>query len=381
MSGSVTLLKRLRWPLLVVSAVCAGFFVSLAVARVPTSTATLAVTQSRSFSPRVVLLVHGGAGTIRKADMTREQEAAYRAAITQALQAGYAILHQGGPSLDAVVAAIKVLEDSPLFNAGRGAVFNRDGVNELDAALMDGKSLRAGAVAGVRHVANPIELARIVMDRSPHVLMIGDGAEAFAKQHGVQLVPKGYFFTERRWKEYQQAKEAEQAAPKGRVSATDLDPRREWKYGTVGAVAFDANGNLAAGTSTGGTTYKLPGRVGDSPIIGAGTYSNNASCAVSATGQGEYFIRNVVAHDICARVAYQRVSLDRAAEDVIAGELAKQGGEGGVIAIDSAGRYTMRFNTEGMYRGVIDAEGKVTVAIFKDEGARAAGAQVAPRLP
>jgi beta-aspartyl-peptidase (threonine type) len=378
MSTPVPLLHRLRWPLLVASAVGLGFLLSLSVGRlthrleapVPTSTSILAVNQPRSSSHRVVLLVHGGAGTIRKADMTPGQEAAYRAAITQALQAGYAVLHQGGSSPAAVVAAIRVLEDSPLFNAGRGAVFNRNGVNELDAAIMDGRTLKAGAVAGVRHVANPIELARLVMDSSPHVLMIGEGAEMFARQHGVQLVPKGYFFTERRWKEYQEAKQAEKAAPKGPVSATDLDPRREWKYGTVGAVALDASGNLAAGTSTGGTNYKLPGRVGDSPIIGAGTYANNASCAVSATGQGEYFIRNVVAHDICARVAYQRVPLQKAAEDVIAGELPKQGGEGGVIAVDSAGQYTMQFNTDGMYRGVIDADGKVSVAIFKEEGPR-----------
>jgi beta-aspartyl-peptidase (threonine type) len=379
MTGSASPLRRLRWPLLVASAVGVGFLVSLGVGRfarrleapVPTSTSILAVTQSRAFSPRVVLLVHGGAGTLRKADMTRDQEAAYRAAITQALQAGYAILHQGGPSLTAVVAAIHILEDSPLFNAGRGAVFTRAGANELDAAVMDGRTLKAGAVAGVRHIANPIELARLVMDKSPHVMLIGEGAEAFAREHGVPLVPKSYFFTEQRWKEYQEARDAERrGAAKGRVSATDLDPRREWKYGTVGAVALDAQGNLAAGTSTGGTSYKLPGRVGDSPIIGAGTYANNASCAVSATGQGEYFIRNVVAHDICARVAYQHASLDKAAQDVIEVELPRQGGEGGVIALDTAGRYTMRFNTEGMYRGVINAEGKVSVAIFGDSGAQ-----------
>ena len=379
MTGSASPLRRLRWPLLIASAVGVGFLVSLGVGRfahrldtpVSTSTSILAVTQSRSFSPRVVLLVHGGAGTLRKADMTRDQEAAYRAAITQALQAGYAILHQGGPSLTAVVAAIQVLEDSPLFNAGRGAVFTRAGANELDAAVMDGRTLKAGGVAGVRHVANPIELARLVMDKSPHVMRVGEGAEAFAREHGVALVPKSYFFTEQRWKEYQEARDAERrGAAKGRVSATDLDARREWKYGTVGAVALDAQGNLAAGTSTGGTSYKLPGRVGDSPIIGAGTYANNASCAVSATGQGEYFIRNVVAHDICARVAYQHVSLDKAAQHVIEGELPKQGGEGGVIALDTAGRYTMRFNTEGMYRGVIDAEGKVSVAIFGNSGAQ-----------
>jgi beta-aspartyl-peptidase (threonine type) len=316
---------------------------------------------------RVILVVHGGAGTIRKADITPEQEKAYRQALTQALEAGYAIVHQGGTSLDAVVAAISILEDSPLFNAGRGAVFTRDGTNELDAAVMDGRTLKAGAVAGVKHIANPIALARLVMDQSPHVMLVGQGAEKFAREHGVSLVPESYFFTERRWQEYQRAKAAaESTGHKTRVSAADLDPRREWKSGTVGAVALDAQSNLAAGISTGGLTYKLPGRVGDSPIIGAGTYANNASCAVSATGQGEFFIRNVVAHDICARVAYQHVSVEQAARDVIAGELPKQGGEGGVIAVDSAGRFTMQFNTEGMYRGVIDADGKVTVAILGD---------------
>ena len=365
---------RLHWPLMVASAAGAGFFLSLAVnafARrleapshdVPTMTALIPPAQT---SPGVVLLVHGGAGTIRRSDLTPEREQEYRAAIARALQVGYAILHRGGSSVSAVVAAIKVLENSPLFNAGRGAVFTRTGSNELDAALMDGKTLNAGAVAAVQHIANPIELAWLVMEKSPHVLLVGEGAEQFAREQGMALVPQTYFFTERRWQEYERAREADRkAGARGRTSGPAYDVRAERKYGTVGAVALDAAGNLAAGTSTGGLTYKMPGRVGDSPIVGAGTYANNTSCAVSATGQGEYFMRNVVAHDICARVAYQHVPLEQAVHDVIGVELPKQGGDGGVIALDTAGHFTMQFNTEGMYRGVIDAEGKASVAIFR----------------
>ena len=298
--------------------------------------------------PRFFLVVHGGAGTIRRAEMTAAQDSAYRVKLRQAIRAGYDVLRGGGPSLDAVIATITVLEESPLFNAGRGAVFTNAGTNELDAAIMDGASLRAGAVAGVKHIKHPIALARLVMERSGHVLLAGDGAEAFAKEQGMPLVPQSYFFTQRRWYELQRAK----AAPK--------------VHGTVGAVALDQAGHLAAGTSTGGLTNKRWGRIGDSPIIGAGTYAS-ASCAVSGTGVGEYFMRNVVAYDICARVLYKGETLAAAADSVIMHKLVAQGGEGGVIALDRDGHFVMTFNSEGMYRGHVVPDGQIVVQIYRDE--------------
>jgi beta-aspartyl-peptidase (threonine type) len=315
----------------------------------------------------IAIAIHGGAGTIRRGDLTPELEAEYRAALEQALRAGYSILEGGGTSLDAVVAAIRVMEDSPLFNAGKGAVFTSAGTNELDAAIMDGSTLAAGAVAGVKRVKNPITLARAVMEKSPHVMMIGEGAEAFAAEQGIERVDPSYFFTERRWEQLQRAKAQEasaSAAPTGaRPAAIGPDDR---KFGTVGAVALDRSGNLAAGTSTGGMTNKRWGRVGDVPIIGAGTYADNESCAVSATGHGEYFIRNVVAHDICSIVRYTGASLADAADRVVMQKLVERGGEGGVIAIDRAGTIVMTFNSEGMYRGAIDAQGNMTIGIYKD---------------
>jgi beta-aspartyl-peptidase (threonine type) len=303
------------------------------------------------------IVIHGGAGVIRKESLTPEKEAAYRAKLTEALQAGHAILAQGGTSLDAVGAAIRILEDSPLFNAGKGAVFNHDGQNELDASIMDGRTLRAGAVAGLHHVKNPIELARKVMEKSPHVMMVGDGAEAFAREQGLELVPAEYFRTEERWEQLQKALEKEKAS---RDPATG-----EEKFGTVGAVALDQAGNLAAGTSTGGMTNKRYGRVGDSPIIGAGTYAN-ARCAVSGTGHGEYFIRYTVARDICSRVEYLNLPLKEAADAVVMDVLVKAGGEGGVIAMDAQGQVAMPFNSPGMYRGYMGADGTPHVAIFQD---------------
>ena len=287
-------------------------------------------------------------------------EKAYVDTLTIALRRGYDILSRGGSSLDAVEAAINVMEDSPLFNAGKGAVFTANGVNELDASIMDGRTLGAGAVAAVEHVKNPISLARLVMEKSPHVMMVGSGAEEFAKTQGVRLVPPYYFWTERRWRAYERERAR---ADSGKTSAL---PGEEGHFGTVGAVALDRNGNLAAGTSTGGTEMKRYGRVGDSPIIGAGTYANNLSCAVSGTGDGEYFIRNNVAADICARVRYAHVSLQQAADDVINKELVAQHGGGGVIAMDPQGNIVATFNTEGMYRAWIDTSGKVTVKIYKD---------------
>jgi beta-aspartyl-peptidase (threonine type) len=266
------------------------------------------------------------------------------------------VLEKGGTSLDAVVAAVKVLEDSPLFNAGKGAVFNHEGINELDASIMDGATERAGAVAGVRHVKNPIELARLVMDRSPHVMLAGEGAEEFALEQGMQLVPGTYFFTERRWQQLEETQKAERTASLGKEDIGF--------FSTVGAVARDKDGNLAAATSTGGMTNKRWGRVGDSPIIGAGTYADNDSCAVSATGSGEYFIRAVVAHEICARVRLAGVSAAKAAHDVIQGKLKEIGGDGGVIVVDRDGALALEFNTEGMFRGTRDSKGRREVAIY-----------------
>jgi L-asparaginase / beta-aspartyl-peptidase len=326
-------------------------------------------------SPAFGMVVHGGAGTIERASMTPELEARYRAALEEALRAGHRILADGGSSLDAVVAAVRVLEDEPLFNAGRGAVFTSEGSNELDAAIMDGRTLRAGAIAGVTRVKNPITLARLVMEQSPHVFMIGGGAEAFAREHNVEMVPESYFFTENRWNALRRALETQgrpmpdrppgaPAAPTPEGAATDDDAGH--KFGTVGAVALDRTGNLAAATSTGGMTAKRFGRVGDVPIIGGGTYAN-PHCAVSATGHGEFFIRNVVAYDICARREYLGASLQQAAHDVVMSRLVQQGGEGGVIAMDAQGNHTMPFNSPGMYRGHIDAEGRTTVAIFREQ--------------
>ncbi|HSK20767.1 MAG TPA: isoaspartyl peptidase/L-asparaginase [Longimicrobiales bacterium] len=320
------------------------------------------------------MVIHGGAGTITRATMTDEMEAQFRAVLEQALRTGHGILESGGSSLDAVEATVRVMEDSPIFNAGRGAVFTSEGRNELDAAIMDGRTLQAGAVAGITRVKSPISLARAVMEKSPHVMMIRDGAEAFAREQGHEMVPESYFFTENRWNALRRALEAEgrpmparpagTPPPQGELPLHEDDSDR--KFGTVGAVALDRHGNLAAATSTGGMTNKRFGRVGDVPIIGAGTYAN-AQCAVSATGHGEFFIRNIVAYDICARMTYTGVSLDRAAHQVVMERLVEQGGDGGVIAMDAAGNHTMTFNSEGMYRGHIDAQGRVTVAIYRDD--------------
>jgi L-asparaginase / beta-aspartyl-peptidase len=319
------------------------------------------------------MVVHGGAGTITRGSMTAEMEAQYRAALEQSLQAGYRILADGGSSLDAVEAAVRVLEDSPLFNAGRGAVFTSEGRNELDAAIMDGRTLQAGAVAGVTRVRNPISLARLVMERSPHVMMIREGAEVFGNEHAVEMVEPSYFFTERRWDSLRRALEAEgrpvPPRPAGgtgeALEATAAIDDADRKFGTVGAVALDRHGNLAAATSTGGMTNKRFGRVGDVPIIGGGTYAS-PRCAVSATGHGEFFIRNVVAHDICARMEYTGVPLQQAAHDVVMGRLVEQGGEGGIIAMDASGNFTMPFNSPGMYRGRVGPDGTTSVAIYRD---------------
>ncbi len=306
---------------------------------------------------RPILVIHGGAGVIRK-DITPEKEKAIRAVLNEALQHGYAQLKAGKPALDAVTAAITVLEDDPHFNAGKGAVFTHDGKNEMDAALMDGATLRAGAVADVGRVKNPILLARAVMEHSPHVMLVGDGAEEFAKEQGIALVDPAYFRTDQRWRELQDALKED-------AKGQHADAEKEGHFGTVGAVALDTHGDLAAGTSTGGMTDKRWGRVGDSPIIGAGTYAN-AKCAVSGTGWGEFYMRTVAAHEICMRVAMMGQSVQQASEDVINKEIPKLGGDGGAIVLGADGSFATPFNTDGMFRGWIGADGVPHVAIYKD---------------
>lgn len=303
--------------------------------------------EPRAGHSRVVLAIHGGAGTIRRADLTPEQDRAYRAAIEEALRTGFQILEAGGSAVDAVAASLLPLEDSPLFNAGRGAVLTAQRRCELDACIMDGHGDKAGAVAGVTQVRHPVLAARAVMEASPHVLLAGAGADAFVRDQGLELVDNTWFQTERRRRQ---------------LDANLADA----KHGTVGAVALDNEGHLAAATSTGGMTAKRWGRVGDSPIVGAGTYADDATCAVSATGWGEYFLRGVLAHEVAARMRHGNQSLIEAAHGAIHGDLTQAGGTGGLIALDANGNVALPFNTEGMYRGWIDAKGQVTVRIYKD---------------
>lgn len=308
------------------------------------------------------IVVHGGAGTIIKSNMSPELERQYRDTITLALMTGYSVLRNHGTSLDAVEAAIKILEDCPLFNAGKGAVFTHEGTNELDASIMDGKGMKAGAVAAVKHIKNPISLARLVMEHSRHVMLVGEGAETFAREQGMTMMPERYFFTQRRWDELQRAKETERIKDSlNRMKKVDSSD----KHGTVGCVAMDEDGNIAAGTSTGGITNKRFGRVGDSPIIGAGTFADNATCGVSATGDGEYFIRAGVARMVSALMEYKNVPVQQAADQAIekVGEL---GGTGGLIALDRDGHMAISFNTSGMYRAYIDENGKPVVKIYKE---------------
>lgn len=323
-------------------------------------------------NPRLGFIIHGGAGVIRKGSLTPEREKEYREKLEEALLAGYKALQAGKTSLDAVEIAIRVMEDSPLFNAGKGAVFTNDGKNELDASIMDGKTLGAGAVAGLHRVKNPITLARAVMEKSPHVMMIGDGAEKFAAEQKIELVDPKYFWTQPRWDALQRVLKEEKAKevpdPKSKVQSQTLDVGHRTldynRFGTVGAVALDKDGNLAAGTSTGGMTNKKYGRVGDAPIIGAGTYANNDSCAVSATGWGEFFIRLSVARDICSIMEYRAMPIQNAADIVIKQKLQKLGGDGGIIGMDKFGNMGISFNSEGMYRAYINVDGKPVVEIY-----------------
>lgn len=326
-------------------------------------TALLLVATAPAFAEApITIVIHGGAGALQPGQYTPLEEAAYKAKLGEALDEGYAVLHRGGSAVDAVQTAILVMEDSPLFNAGKGAVFTYEGKNELDASIMDGRTKAAGAVAGVTRIKNPIRLARAVMEHSPHVMMVGEGAEEFAKTQKLVFVKRSYFKTEARWRAYKDALKNE----KDKKSAQkESGLPHDFKYGTVGAVALDAHGNLAAGTSTGGMTLKRYGRVGDAPIIGAGTFADNNSCAVSATGWGEYFIRLTIARDICAQVEYADKSVADATKDVIHNRLQKSGGDGGVIVLAPNGDFVMDFNSAGMFRGVKQGERK-EVAIYRE---------------
>jgi beta-aspartyl-peptidase (threonine type) len=323
------------------------------------------MTDDDTRSSEFAIAIHGGAGTILKANLTDQLETDYRRMLRESLAAGYAVLEGGGTSLDAVQKAINVMEDSPLFNAGKGAVFAHEGINEQDACIMDGATLEVGAIAGVRRIRNPIDLARLVMEKSPHVLLAEEGAEEFAVSMGMTLMDAEYFYTERRWNQLQNALAKERETGE-QFDESNLDHSAEGKHGTVGAVALDRRGNLAAATSTGGMTNKRYHRIGDSPIVGAGTYANNATCAVSTTGQGEYFMRLVTAYDISALMEYKGFSLTHAAGLAIQ-KLTELKGSGGLIAIDRKGHIVMPFNSEGMYRGFRYPGEKPVVKIFDED--------------
>jgi len=315
------------------------------------------------------IIIHGGAGTILKKNMTPEREKAYKAKLEEAIRVGHNILKEGGSSLDAVVKTINVMEDSPLFNAGKGAVFTNAETNELDASIMDGKTLNAGASAGTTYVKNPINLARAVMEKSDHVMLSGKGAETFAEEQGLTLVEPDYFFTESRFnglkrvKEKQARKEKNIDMESALINFFDEDIQNS-KFGTVGCVALDKKGNIVAGTSTGGMTNKRYGRIGDAPIIGSGTYANNATCGVSSTGWGEYFIRAQVAHDISALMDYKGLSLEEAAK-IVLDKVKDLGGDGGIVALDKNGNMVAEFNTAGMYRAQMNAKGELSVGIYE----------------
>ena len=316
-------------------------------------------------APTFGIVIHGGAGTILKKNMSDSLENAYKEKLEEAIKIGHTILKNGGTAMEAVTKTINIMENSPLFNAGKGAVFTHEETNELDASVMDGATLNAGAVAGVTHIKNPIDLALAVMNNSPHVLLSGKGAERFGEEQGFELVDPSYFYTEKRFQSLQRVKEKEKAELDHDSKVSFADPFiKDSKFGTVGCAALDKNGNLAAGTSTGGMTNKRWNRIGDAPIIGAGTYANNATCAVSSTGWGEYFIRAMVAHDISAMMEYKGVTLQEAAKEVIQKKVPELGGDGGIIAIDKDGNVSMEFNTAGMYRAHMNANGDLKVGIY-----------------
>jgi beta-aspartyl-peptidase (threonine type) len=351
-------MKHLKLPTAASSLLVSAVLVSGAALLAPN-----ALAQNANDNAKFSIAIHGGAGTITRESMTPERERAYTAKLTEAINAGHAVLANGGTSMDAVVTAVQIMEDSPLFNSGRGAVYNWDGIHELDASIMNGATREAGAVASVKTVKSPIALARKIMEESVHVMLSGEGAETFAKEQGLELVDNSYFNTEWRYESLQRMKK-QVGNPQDKQAWATMDDN--FKYGTVGAVALDKQGNLAAATSTGGMTGKRYGRVGDSPIIGAGTWADNASCAVSATGHGEYFIRYQVAADICSRMKYQQLDVVTAGDTVIHDVLLPAGGTGGVIIVDKDGNVHMPFNTEGMYRAKRVANQPVEVAIYND---------------
>lgn len=362
-------MRRIKHILLLISLVIVGNSMTTIETKEP----------SKTMHSKSVLVIHGGAGTILREKMTNEKEKAYRDQLDKVLRAGMKALKAGKTSVETVEIVIQLMEDSPLFNAGKGAVFNHKGEQEMDASIMNGVDLNAGAVAGVSHIKNPITAARMVMENSKHVLLSGKGAEDFAKEQEIELVEPAYFYDERRYRQLKNAIRREQVDldHDGKESTNPLDKedgkqgglwsKESEKFGTVGAVALDYKGNLAAGTSTGGMTNKQYGRIGDSPIIGAGTYANNKTCAVSCTGHGEYFIRNVVAYDVAAIMEYQNKSLKEAADYVVNTKLKEQAANGGLIALDAKGNVAMPFNTKGMYRGVIYEDGRIEVKIYADE--------------
>jgi beta-aspartyl-peptidase (threonine type) len=310
------------------------------------------------------MVIHGGAGTIKKEEMTRELEEAYKKGLAEALNAGYAVLEQDGSSVNAVKAAVVVLEDNMLFNAGRGSVFTKKGLQEMDAAIMDGSTLKAGAVAGVRNVRNPVVLATEVMLNSDHVFLSGKGSNDFAIRQGVKLEPDEYFFSQYRFDQWRAIRDSDNYSLDH--TSAEIDPSyKERKFGTVGAVACDRHGNIAAATSTGGMTNKKYGRIGDTPLIGAGTYANNKTCAISCTGHGEVFIRAVAAHDVSCLVEYKKLTLQEACEEVVLRKLLEMEGEGGLIAVDANGFPSLVFNSVGMYRAVRSSDGLLEIAIFK----------------
>ena len=334
----------------------------------PTSEAEVkeTATTADSETPNFGIVIHGGAGTITRENMSDSMELAYKAKLEEAIRVGHEILANGGTAVEAVQRTINVMEDSPLFNAGKGAVFTNEGRNEMDASIMDGESLNAGAVAGVTVVKNPINLAYVVMENSEHVMLSGEGAEAFAKKQGLEIVDPQYFYTENRYKSLERIRNSEKTELDHDNKTAFHDPFiKDSKFGTVGCAALDKHGNLAAGTSTGGMTNKKWNRIGDAPIIGAGTYANNKTCAVSSTGWGEFFIRGVVAYDISALMEYKGLSLQEAARVVIQEKIPALGGDGGIVAIDHEGNVAMEFNTAGMYRATMNSKGELEIGIYE----------------
>lgn len=341
------------------------FILLLSLGLIPVSPNHQQISMERKYP--ITIVVHGGAGWINRESVSEKQANEVREVLNQALQTGYGIMAEGGSSMDAVEATIRILEDSPLFNAGKGAVFTHEETNELDASIMEGKTLNAGAIAGVKRIKNPISAARAVMEESPHVMLSGDGAEIFAGNQGLELVDPSYFKTKKSWDRIQNILKEENERRKEDRGDNGRIISDEFKYGTVGCVALDAEGNLAAGTSTGGMTNKQYGRIGDSPVIGAGTYANNNTCGISCTGHGEYFIRYAVAHDISAMMEYAGLPLEDAAYQVVHEKLKAAGGVGGIIGIDKEGNVAMVFNSEGMYRGYMRQGENAVVKVYGDE--------------